>query len=90
MLLLSRDAAYQYLNKFAVVEITTTIRGIAQEVALGRAEGLPQPCVANGDNLRTVPRSSLAKRAGALAGARQIEVKRALGHALGWSELVEA
>ena len=90
VLLLSRDAAYPYLNKFAVVEITTTIRGIAQEVPLGRAEGLPKPCVANCDNLRTVPRSSLVKKAGALAAARHLEVKRALGHALGWSELVEA
>ena len=70
VLLLSRDAAYQYLNKFVVAEITTTIRGIAEEVRLGRAEGLPKPCVANCDNLRTVARSALVKRAGALAAGR--------------------
>ena len=89
VLLLSRDAAYQYLNKFVVAEITTTIRGIAEEVRLGRAEGLPKPCVANCDNLRTVARSALVKRAGALAASREIELKRAVGHALGWSDLVE-
>jgi len=89
VLLLSREAAYQYLNKLVVVEITTTIRGIAQEVPVGRVEGLHRSCVANCDNLRTVPRSSLVKRAGALAPARQVEVKRALGYALGWKELVE-
>ena len=89
VLLVSRNTAYQYLRKFVVVEITTTIRGIAEEIPLRRAEGLAKACVANCDNLRTVPHSSLVKKAGALAAPRHIEVKRALGHALGWSELVE-
>lgn len=89
VLLLSRDAAYQYLNKFLVVEITTTVRGIAEEIALGRAEGLSKRCVANCDNIRTVPRSVLTTKAGTLAAVRQPEVKRAVGHALGWRELVE-
>jgi len=37
--------------------VTTTIRGIAVEVPLGRREGLGQPCVANLDNLHVVPPS---------------------------------
>jgi len=89
VLLLSRDAAYEYLNKLLVVEITTTVRGIAEEVPLSRREGLPRRCAANCDNLRTVPRSSLVKKAGALAPSRHVEVKRAVGHALAWNELVE-
>ena len=89
VLLLSRNSAYQYLHKFLVMEITTTIRGIAEEVRLGRGEGLPKPCVANCDNLRTVARSALLKRAGVLAAGREIELKRAIGHALAWRELVE-
>jgi mRNA-degrading endonuclease toxin of MazEF toxin-antitoxin module len=32
VLLLSRNAAYSYLNKFATVEVTSTIRRIAVEV----------------------------------------------------------
>lgn len=89
VLLLSRDGAYSYLNKFIAVEITTTIRHIAVEVPLGRPDGLPTKCVANFDNLRTVPRSALTKRIGLLRTARHGEVKRALGHALGWDELLE-
>jgi len=89
VLLLSRDSAYQYLNKFIAIEITTTIRGIAEEVALGRAEGLSKRCVANCDNVRTVARSVLTTKAGALAAGRRPEVKRALGYALGWQELFE-
>ena len=66
MLLLSRNDAYQYLNKFIVAEITTTVRGIPVEVQLGRHEGLPSASVANLDNVRTVARPWLVSRVGAL------------------------
>ena len=52
VLLLSRNDAYQYLGKFVVAEIATTIRAIPVEVRLGSREGLSLPCVANLDNLR--------------------------------------
>jgi len=88
VLLLSRNDAYDYLNKFVVAEITTTIRDIPVEVRLGAAEGLPKRCVANCDNLRTVARSWLLKRLGALPVRRHPEVKRAVGYALAWEELI--
>jgi mRNA interferase MazF len=88
VILLSRDQAYSYLNKFLAVEITSTVRNIAQEVPLGRGEGLKGKCVANCDNIRTVPRSALMERIGRIAPARCPELKRALGHALGWDELI--
>lgn len=90
VLLLSRDSAYGYLNKFLAVEVTSTIRRIAVEVPLGRAEGLPRRCVANCDNIRTVSRSVLTERIGRLTPTRTPELKRALGHALGWGELIDA
>ena len=89
MLLLSRNDAYQYLNKFIVAEITTTIRAIPVEVKLSRREGLPSACAANLDNVRTVARQWLLSRAGALPQARYRDVKRALGYALGWDELID-
>ena len=90
VLLLSRDSAYGYLNKFLAVEVTSTIRRIAVEVPLGRAEGLPRRCVANCDNIRTVSRLALTERIGRLTPARTPELKRALGHALAWGELIDA
>ena len=89
VLLLSRDGAYDYLNKVLAVEITSTVRNIAVEVSLGRAEGLSRPCVANCDNIRTVPRSALVKRIGHLSAGRVLELKRAVGHALAWDELID-
>ena len=90
VLLLTRDAGYDYLNKYIAAEITTTIRNIRQEVLLGKKEGLPNACVANLDNVRTISKSALTKRAGMLGPDRHSEVKRALGFALGWHELMEA
>jgi mRNA-degrading endonuclease toxin of MazEF toxin-antitoxin module len=87
VLLLSRQGAYSYLNKFTAVEVTSTVRRIAVEVELGKAEGLGKTCVANFDNIRTVSRAVLTKRIGRLAEQRRSEVKRAVGHALGWDEL---
>jgi len=89
VLLLSRNDAYQYLNKFVAAEITTTIRNIPVEVTLGAAEGLPKKCVANCDNIRTVARQALVGRLGDLKPSRHSEVKRAVGYALGWDELIE-
>jgi mRNA-degrading endonuclease toxin of MazEF toxin-antitoxin module len=73
------EAMRQYELWFVAAEVTSTIRNIAVEVALGRGEGLPAICVANCDNIRTVPRSALTKRIGQLSPRRHSEVKRALG-----------
>ena len=90
VLLLSRESAYSYLDKFVAVEITSTVRQIAVEVPLGRPEGLSRRCVANCDNIRTISRSALLKRIGRLAPGRISELKRAVGHALAWDELIDA
>ena len=87
-LLLSRNDAYPYLSKFVVAEITPTIRSIPVEVGMSSREGLPSQCVANLDNLRTAARQWLESRAGVLPASRHREVKRALGYALGWEELI--
>jgi mRNA-degrading endonuclease toxin of MazEF toxin-antitoxin module len=86
VLLLTRSAAYAYLNKAIVAEITTTIRGIPQEVPMGEPEGLV-PSVANLDNIHVVAKRLLSSRIGVLAATREQEVKRALGYALDWAEL---
>ncbi|HEX3529568.1 MAG TPA: type II toxin-antitoxin system PemK/MazF family toxin [Thermoanaerobaculia bacterium] len=87
VLLLTRSAAYGYLNKVIVAEITTTIRGIPQEVTVGKLEGLVEPSVANFDNVHVVAKRVLSSRVGVLSVTREREVKRALGYALDWAEL---
>jgi mRNA interferase MazF len=89
VLLLTRDDGYSYLNKFIAAEITSTTRNIAVEVPVGPAEGLPTVCVANCDNLRMVSKVWLTERAGVLQSGRWIEVRHAMGAALGWRELTD-
>ena len=89
VLLLSRDDAYGVLNKFVAAEITATIRHIPIEVSLGVAEGMPKPCVVNCDNLRTISKAHLEKKISKIPTKRIAEVKRALGYALGWEELIQ-
>jgi mRNA-degrading endonuclease toxin of MazEF toxin-antitoxin module len=86
-LLLSRSAAYEYLHHIVIAEVTSRVRGIPQEVRLGRPEGLSRSSVANLDRIRLVPRDSIGDRIGTIGPGRQIEVKRALGYALDWVEL---
>ena len=87
VLLLSRGPAFEYLTQVLVVEISTRVRNIPQEVALGKREGLAERSVANLDRLQLLPKSALTQRVGALSPKRIVEVKRALGYALDWSEL---
>lgn len=87
VLLLTRTPAYAYLNKVIVAEVTTTIRGIPQEVPVGRREHLRHASVVNLDNMHVVPTSCLGTLIGTLGPPREREVKRALGYTLGWPEL---
>ena len=87
VLLLTRSQAYAYLNKVIVAEVTTTIRGIPEEVLLSAREGLSRGSVVNLDNLHVVPTSILGDRLGRLSSQRAREIKRALGYALDWAEL---
>mgnify|MGYP001574389039 FL=1 len=87
VLLLTRTPAYAYLAKVIVAEVTTTVRGIPQEVPLGRREGLARPSVANVDNIHVVAKVRIGDLLGMLPDDRHREVKRALGYALDWPEL---
>mgnify|MGYP001044033522 CR=1 FL=1 len=87
VMLLTRASAYDYLSKIIVAEITSTVRGIPQEVKLGKTEGLERTCVANLDNIHVILKNHVKERIGVLVPEREREVKRALGYALNWHEL---
>ncbi len=83
VLVLTRDAALGYLSRVTVAPITSTIRGVPSEVALGLEDGLKQPCVVNLHNVVTVPKDGLGRRIAQLGGERLREVCSALAFALG-------
>jgi mRNA interferase MazF len=82
VLLLSRSSALEFLGEVTVAPITTTVRGIPSEVALGLEDGLPRPCAVNLDHLQTVSRGKLGPLIATLGPGRMREVGRALSFAL--------
>ena len=66
----TRDVAIPVLTNVTVALVTRTVRGIRTEVALGPEQGLAEDCVANCDNLFTVPKRALGRRRGALGPER--------------------
>ena len=86
MVLVSRAEAYDVRRNVAVIEVTTTVRGLATEVPVGRREGLRRRCVANAEGIHTVPKACLSERAGRLSGERLERLDDALRFALGLDE----
>jgi len=86
VVLVSRDEAYAVRALVIVAGISTTLRGYAVEVKVGRTEGLPRTCVINCDGLVTVPRADLIERAGVLGASKLGHLDRALAFALGLGE----
>jgi mRNA interferase MazF len=83
VLILTRGSAIPYLSRVTVSPITSTIRGVPSEVALGPEDGLRQPCVANLHNVMTVSQQGLGRRLAQLSAQRMREVCAALNFALG-------
>jgi mRNA interferase MazF len=83
VVLLSRDDAYAVRALVTVAPVTTRVRGIPAEVALGPAEGMPRACAVNLDSITTIPKRVLAARITALDPPALLAVERALRFALG-------
>jgi mRNA interferase MazF len=64
--IVTRARAIPFLRNVCVVAVTSRVRGLPTEVHLGAAHGLARDCVANCDNLFTVPKRALVRRRGAL------------------------
>lgn len=83
VVLLSRDEAYALRAAVIVAPTSTTVRGFATEVRLGKAEGMPRTCVINCDWLVTISKLRLQDRIGVLSGAKLQLLDDALRFALG-------
>lgn len=76
MVILTRDAVLYSIESVVVALVTRTVRGLPTEVVLGKQQGLVVRCVANFDNILTVPRARLKRLMGACDAAKLDELKR--------------
>jgi mRNA interferase MazF len=86
VLILTRDSAIGVLNSVTIAPITSTIRNIPTEVILTEADGLPNTCAANFDNLQTVPKNNIGAPIARLTSRKMKEAAAALSFALALDE----
>ncbi len=66
-----------------IAPITTRVRGIPVEVAVGPKDGMPRECVINLDTVTTIPKDVLRERLTVLSRSKMTAVQGALKFALG-------
>jgi mRNA interferase MazF len=71
VLVLTRALVRPHLSRVTVAAITTTIRGLSTEVAVGPENGLEDPSVVSCDNVVTIPQDRLGERLGLLLPSQE-------------------
>jgi len=82
VVLLSRDSAYRVRVAVTAAPVTRTIRSIPVEVELDESDGLPSRCVANLDDIATIPKTLIKRRIAVLSVEKMQEVEAAIRFAL--------
>jgi mRNA interferase MazF len=82
VVILTRDAVLHSIGSVVVAVVTRTVRNLPTEVLLNRRQGLPTQCVANLDNILTVPRERLKRTMGACDALKVQELNEAIKVAL--------
>lgn len=66
VLILTREVVRPHLTTVTIAPITTTVRGLSTEVAVGTANGLDRPSAVSCDNVTTIPAAALGPQIGSL------------------------
>lgn len=84
VLVLTRDEVIDVRALVTVAEITTSLRGLAVEIAIDHEQaGLAKESAINCDGLHTVPRSMLTEHVGDIDDVSLERVCAAISYALG-------
>lgn len=80
-LILTRQSSLHLLTRVTVAPITSTIRGISSEVAVGPRNGLDHDSVVSCDNMITIRRADVGDTIGLLFDDQEPELARAISDA---------
>jgi mRNA interferase MazF len=78
VLVLTRDLVRPHLNTVTIAPITTTIRGLSTEVAVGAANGLGDESVVACDHITTIPVAALGRQIGRLLDGQEADLTNAI------------
>lgn len=77
VLVLTREEVRAVRRLVTVAPITSTVRGLRSEIAVGQRNGLDHDSVVNLDSIATVPRELLVRPLGALLEQQEYDLTRA-------------
>jgi mRNA interferase MazF len=83
LIVLTRDPLAGLLNAVIVAPVTSTVRGLSTEVAVGREDGVRHASVATLDNVQLIARSRFIRRVGRATPATIASICAALAIATG-------
>ncbi len=83
VVILSRQTVRARMRRVTVAPITSTIRGLVTEVAVGPDNGLDKPGVISCDNIVTVPVEDIGRRVGFLRVEQETDLATAIVKAFG-------
>ncbi len=78
VLILTRELVRPHMNTVTVAPITTTIRGLSTEIAVGPANGLNDRCVVVCDHVTTIPVTALGRQVGRLLDEQEADLTSAI------------
>jgi mRNA interferase MazF len=81
VLVLTREVVRPHLSRVTVAPITTTVRGLSTEVAVGAANGIDHDSVVSCDTIVTVPASTLGRQLGFLLDDQEPALSEAIRNA---------
>lgn len=83
VVVLTRDEVADRIGSVVVAALSRTHRGLVSELELTERDGVPSKCVANFDNVHTLPRDVFRRRVTRLSDARMAQACRCLAAATG-------
>lgn len=78
VVVLTRELVRPHLTSVTIAPITTSVRGLSTEVAVGEANGLAAPSVISCDNITTIPTVALGRQIGLLLDGQEPALSEAI------------
>ena len=78
VLVLTRDQVRHRLNSVTVAPITSRVRGLSTEIAVGPLNGLEHESVVNLDNVATIAAADLGRQIGRLLPGQEAALTQAI------------
>ncbi len=78
VLVLTREVMVGRMSTVTVAPVTSTIHGIATELAVGHQNGLDQPSAVRCDHITSIPTAQLHEPCGFLLDAQEVALHEAI------------